>query len=794
MLMKRKYDNLMSNLIFYIQKCYKSNKRVLLLAVLLSFNSFVFASYVRFIPQTISQPDGTVIHCFTSGDEYYHWLHDSLGYTIVRNVEDGYFYYGVKGNGLIVPSKYKVDDVDPTLQNDLSPWIRLSESEYRKRYNELNELYGYREIPKGNLKSASSERYHEGILNNLVVFIKFKEGLDLDDDLDYYEQIYNGENSLRSYYNEVSYEKLDINSHLFPINEDSSLTILPYEDYHARSFYQPYDKSTNPEGYRTSNEEIQRREALLMNALTFVSNQVPEDLELDKDGDGKIDIISFIIQGRPDGWGDLLWPHRSSINRFSVTINDVQALDYAFQFEDVSLTTLCHEMFHMLGAPDLYHYSYDELTPVGDWDLMERGRGHMGAYMKLKYSDSTWIEELPEIKRSGTYSLRPLSKSPGNVYRFSPKNVNTDEFFVLEYRKKEEDSFDRFIPKSGLLIYRINPNYNGNADGPPDEVYLYRPNGSLTIDGEINNAAYANTSDYVLGKASSPAFLSDGTSSGIKISNVYEIGDSIVFDVELEKSAEAEIKSFFLMGQNKNAIINSNTGIIYSNVYPDTNLKKSKPILSISSLATINPSSGTLIDLSEPFTYTVTAENGKEKEWTLYADSEIFSLSGIDSVQVQGFYDVPTQIDETQKLIDIELPYDADLTNLFLKIFNSPASTLNPDPNSVHDYSEPVTFRVTAEDEVTFTDWTISISSILSSTQDIRESVDYSLRVLVDHQVEITKKINSNALLSVYTIDGVLQHEQVVTDNRTVVKLRKGGIYIILLTNNNSRFQVKIAL
>ena len=68
---------------------------------------------------------------------------------------------------------------------------------------------------------------------------------------------------------------------------------------------------------------------------------------------------------------------------------------------------LCHEMFHSLGAPDLYHYTSDGISPVGSWDLMENNANppqHMGAYMKYKYGN--WISTIPTISTSGTYTLK----------------------------------------------------------------------------------------------------------------------------------------------------------------------------------------------------------------------------------------------------------------------------------------------------------------------------------------------------------------------------------------------------
>jgi hypothetical protein len=54
------------------------------------------AAYLRNVPQTVAQPDGTVLHLFATGDEYYNWLHDADGYVVVRDSQTGYLVYAVK--------------------------------------------------------------------------------------------------------------------------------------------------------------------------------------------------------------------------------------------------------------------------------------------------------------------------------------------------------------------------------------------------------------------------------------------------------------------------------------------------------------------------------------------------------------------------------------------------------------------------------------------------------------------------------------------------------------------------
>ena len=51
-------------------------------ALLLSTNAF--GAYLRNVPLTVKQPNGVVVDCFATGDEFFNWLHDAAGYTIIR--------------------------------------------------------------------------------------------------------------------------------------------------------------------------------------------------------------------------------------------------------------------------------------------------------------------------------------------------------------------------------------------------------------------------------------------------------------------------------------------------------------------------------------------------------------------------------------------------------------------------------------------------------------------------------------------------------------------------------------
>ena len=134
--------------------------------------------------------------------------------------------------------------------------------------------------------------------------------------------------------------------------------------------------------------------------------------------------------------------------------------------------------------------------------------------------------------------MNPLTSSTNNCYRIDSPN-STTEFFVVEYRKLQ--GFDSGLPSEGLLVYRVNTAVAGNAQGPPDELYVYRPGGTTTSDGvfgtgkwaEIGKATFSSGAGRTaINDTTDPSsFLTNGGAGGLAISNVGAAGSTISFNV-----------------------------------------------------------------------------------------------------------------------------------------------------------------------------------------------------------------------------------------------------------------------
>ncbi len=482
------------------------------------------AAYLKNVPQTLTQPDGMELQCLASGDEYYNWLHDNNGYVIIQDPNTGYYVYAIKGGGGdLLPTAYIAGRTDPALVG-LKPNISISSAKLAER-----------RLIVGAAPIVSAPT--SGSINNIAIFIRFSDQPEWTDLRSTYDSMFNattsGANSMRNYFSETSYNQLAVSTTLYPTTAGS--TVVSYQDSHPSAYYQPYNATTNPTGYTggdNGTDRTNREHTLLFNAVNAVSSQVPSNLVVDGDGDGEVDNVCFIIKGAPTGWSSLLWPHMWSLYTQNVYINSKRVYTYNFQLQTMTgNSVLCHEMFHSLGSPDLYHYASNGISPMGAWDIMDSNSSppqHMTTYMKFRYG--RWISSIPVIG-DGTYTLNPTTSSTNNCYRINSPNSST-EYFIVEYRRKT-GAFESSVPGSGLIVYRINSSRDGigNADGPPDEVYVYRPGGTTTANGSLSSAYFAaEVGRTTFNNSTDPScFLSTGSPGGIFITNVGSAGNTITF-------------------------------------------------------------------------------------------------------------------------------------------------------------------------------------------------------------------------------------------------------------------------
>jgi M6 family metalloprotease-like protein len=414
-------------------------------------------------------------------------------------------------------------------------------------------------------------------LANIVIFIYFQDESMPDISSATMDKFVGADNSLYDYYYDISFGKILIQTYYATTVEEESTAFYAYQSQYDRDHYKSILDGSS---LRCSYEKELLDDAIdgFNDAMDFT------DIDVDQDGDGYVDNISFVISNSYVSsnyyWGSLLWPHawRMSILEENTTdtgdtcINDKKVEYYTFNFLD-NLTTglVCHEFSHILGSPDLYHYYSDtSYYQVGYWDLMHfecDTPQYLTTYMRYNYLgarsttlSSLYTEKISQITASGTFTLKPTTMVTDEDSDFLAYKIVIDEYesIWIEYRNNEVSTYDSDLTGSGLIIYRVNTtatlgNQNGRYEDSdyPDEVYVYRPDYSTESNiasCEKENLQYAylsedNSKFDLLGESNSSSkydedciFLTDGENTGIVITPLTQTNGEISFEVSMPAS------------------------------------------------------------------------------------------------------------------------------------------------------------------------------------------------------------------------------------------------------------------
>jgi len=204
-------------------------------------------------------------------------------------------------------------------------------------------------------------------------------------------------------------------------------------------------------------------------------------------------------------------------------------------------------------------------------------------------------------------------------------------------------------------------------------------------------------------------------------------GDEVGSEGEGGASANAVLYQFVFPAEENAALERDVSAIVRESTVSaevpfGTDVTGLVPDITVSSGATVEPAEGTARDFTEPVDYTVTAEDGETTSvWTvtvtiaaecsacqLDSDAEILSFilraddnEGIDS-------DIEADIDGTA--VSAEVPMESELSGLVPVITVSCGAELSPASGTVQDFTDPVTYTVTAEDGVTEAAYTVTVT------------------------------------------------------------------------------------
>ncbi len=332
--------------------------------------------------------------------------------------------------------------------------------------------------------------------------------------------------SLSGYIDTVSYGQMNVVCH-FPQLENGVIT--------------PYIFTQDESSYLNA-------ELAAIEAVENIS--VPEDIPLDGNNDGYVDNIILIVDASAESTDSLFWPCAIGINGLDINGVETRMLNLHNSnslFENYisgGAGVLCHEFMHTIGYPDLYRSGRTGI-PVGQWDIMASNSVFVQyplAYMRSRVSG--WLD-YETITSDGNYTLSPASSDSGSRLFLLKTPLSDTEFFAVEYRRQGaaySEEMDVKIYGSGLVVYRVNTEVSGNYKSDKDEIYVFRP-GETSLDageGDIFSSNYGGEDraseigslDFNDTIADGALVYSDGTNSGIRLSDITINGDTLSFNAE----------------------------------------------------------------------------------------------------------------------------------------------------------------------------------------------------------------------------------------------------------------------
>ncbi|HHT9114734.1 MAG TPA: M6 family metalloprotease domain-containing protein [Candidatus Wunengus sp. YC65] len=309
-----------------------------------------------------------------------------------------------------------------------------------------------------------------GTANIPVILINFSDTTTTYSKTDFNTLLFvTGNNSMKDYYNEVSYGK-------FSVSAGSSGVVGWYTASKTHDYY----GQNNTQGNDTWAADLVYEAVKAADAAVDFS-------AYDMDGDGYVDAVNIVHQGKDaasSGNSTDIWSHRWSLssakyygqshydeyttNDKNSTGNYVKINDYTIEAEQTydgtqeTVGVFAHEYGHALGLPDLYDTDYSSYG-IGDWSLMAGGSynyvtksgdrpAHLDAWCKyyLGWATPTQV--------SGTLTNESITQgaTTSDVYKLLNGSPSSGEYFLVENRQKT--GFDAGLPGSGLLIWHIDGN------------------------------------------------------------------------------------------------------------------------------------------------------------------------------------------------------------------------------------------------------------------------------------------------------------------------------------------------
>lgn len=378
--------------------------------------------------KTIRLDNGMEVKAMFKGDEYLHYM----------EAEDG--------------KKYVYDErIDAFRQVDINAMATRAKQNRR--------MANSRRLARKRITLGGKHVPYKGAKKALLLLVEFTDEKFQDSHTnELYQQIANTRNfqhelgfkgSVRDYFYDQSGKSFD-------------LTFDVVGPIQLKKEYGYYG-ANNADGYDLRPDEM-------VQEACMAANEKVNFNDYDWDGNGVVDALFVLYAGPGENSKDgkdskRIWPHQSELSatNFSFKLDNVTIDSYACGPEMASPTeidgigTICHELSHVFGLPDMYDTSRNDNYGMLTWDIMDHGSYNGDGFVPAAYTSYEraycgWLEPIELTRDMSVENMQPLSEG-GNAYIIY-NDDNKNEYYLLENRQKT--GWDAELGGAGLLVLHVD--------------------------------------------------------------------------------------------------------------------------------------------------------------------------------------------------------------------------------------------------------------------------------------------------------------------------------------------------
>jgi M6 family metalloprotease-like protein len=482
-------------------------------------------------------PDGSTITVLLKGDEFFKYSLTTDGYYIQKK-SDGYFYY----MKTVSENEFSTSDVranNPEKRNQI-------ETEFIKNLIANPDLTVKAQKSRvmkikssGTSFTSQSAFPRTGSPKSIVILANFKD------------VTFNGTDPATAFSNLLNQEGYSANggtgsardyfkTSSFGVSSPDFVVVGPVTLPNNREYYGKND---------SNGDDVKPRE-MVIDACKAASAMGVDFTTFDTDADGVVDNVFIYYAGHNEAEGgpeNSIWPHRWSLAN-PLTLNGKYISDYACTSELRSssgtsmcgIGTFCHEFGHVYGLPDYYATDGSTHQTLSYWNIMDAGPYLNFGRTPPSYSayDRFYLGWLtPVILKSPLDVSIPDLKTTNKAFLITQSgshNLNgaspiPSEFFILENRQKT--GWDTYLPKSGMLITRINYNSSTWEANTPNNISYAMGVDIIEADGIASDGSLIG--DPFPGSKNVTFYnptLRSGIVIGKPLTNITESGGIITFN------------------------------------------------------------------------------------------------------------------------------------------------------------------------------------------------------------------------------------------------------------------------